>query len=78
MTFQPGSICRQRRGADEKDASSNLGGAHDRKVDFCLRDDVEEVREHVLGDDRGTNGFITSPFLYESYPWVASQLRSWQ
>src|ERR1700734_1732752 len=24
---------------------------------------------------RGTNGFITSPFPYESYPWIASQLR---
>jgi hypothetical protein len=27
---------------------------------------------------RGTNGFIISPFPYESYPWIASELRSSQ
>jgi hypothetical protein len=25
-----------------------------------------------------TNGFITSPFPYENYPWIASELRSSQ
>src|ERR1700722_7981001 len=40
------------RAATQEAYSSRLGGAHDRKVDFCLRDDVEEVREHVLGDNR--------------------------
>src|SRR6202166_749555 len=31
---------------------------------------------HTQAAFRGTNGFITSPFPYESYPWIASELRS--
>jgi hypothetical protein len=39
-------------------------------------DETSHPPFHTQAAFRGTNGFITSPFPYESYPWIASELRS--